>query len=63
MSPSGVDDANREAALADQVQRIGRVAAVKDDLAARERPAARDREQRVQRLGGHVGEQLPFHDV
>ena len=31
--------------------------------AARERPAARDREQRVQRLSGHIGEQLPFHDV
>jgi hypothetical protein len=36
---------------------------VEDDLAARERPAARDREERVQRLIGHVGEQLPFHDV
>ena len=38
LSPSGVEHARAEAPADDEVQRVGRVVAVEDDLAARERP-------------------------
>jgi hypothetical protein len=38
-------DADAETAANDQVQRLGWIVAVEDDLALRERPPARDREQ------------------
>ena len=44
-------DARAEAAANDEVQRVGRVVAVEDDLAPRERPPARDREQLPHVLG------------
>jgi hypothetical protein len=44
------------------MERIGRVAAMEDDLMALEGPSTRDREQSAQCILGHVGEQLPLHE-
>ena len=54
-------DARREATPDDQVQRLGRVVTMEDDLALVERPPARDREQLPHVVGGKVGEQRPVH--
>ena len=54
-------DLDREAALADQVQRVTRVVAVEDDLVAREAAPARDLQQLAHLLGRHVLEQPPLH--
>ena len=61
--PSGVEDARAEAAANDEVQRVGRVLAVKDDLTPRERAPTSDREQLPNVLGREIGEQRPVHDV
>jgi len=50
-----------EPALDDQVQRVGRIELVEDDLAALERPPAGDAEDAPHVLAGHAVEQLPLH--
>ena len=54
-------DARREAAPDDQVERLGGVIAVEDDLAFLERPPAGDREQLPDVLGREICEQRPLH--
>jgi hypothetical protein len=53
--------ARREAALRYEMEGVGRVALVEDDLAARKRPAARDLQQPAHVLRRHAPEQLPLH--
>ena len=53
--------ARAEAAAHDEVQRVGGIVAMEDDLAPRERPPSRDREQLPHVLGGQIGEQRPLH--
>src|SRR5438046_36739 len=50
-----------EAAAVDEVQRIGRVVLVEDDLAALELPAPGDAEDAPDVLVGHPRQQLPLH--
>ncbi len=51
----------REPTARDQVERLGRVVPMEDDLALLERPPAGDREQLAHVLGGKIGEQRPVH--
>ena len=51
-----------EAPANDEVQRVGRVVTVEDDLTTREPPPACDREQPLHVFGRQVGEQGPLHD-
>ena len=60
VSPSGVMIRDREATLLDQVQRVGRILAVEDDLAAaRSVRRARDRDQPPHLLLGHTRDEPP----
>ncbi|CAN5295965.1 hypothetical protein BH09ACT13_BH09ACT13_07280 [soil metagenome] len=52
---------SREPAARDQVERLGGVVPVEDDLALLERPAAGDREQLAHVLGRKIGEQRRVH--
>ena len=53
--------ARAEAAADDEVERVGGIVAMEDDLAAGERPAARDGEQPANVLWRQIGEQRPLH--
>ena len=59
--PERSEDARAEATANDEVQRVGRVLAMKDDLAPRERSPTGDREQLPDVLGREIGEQRPVH--
>ena len=59
--PERSQDARAEAAANDEVQRVGRVLAVKDDLTPRERAPTSDCEQLPNVLWREIGEQRPVH--
>ena len=59
--PERGQDAGAEASSHDEMQRVGRVVAVEDDLALAEGPAAGDREQPTHVVGRQIGEQRPLH--
>lgn len=54
-------DPHGEAALHDQLQRVGGIAVVEDDLLALERPPTRDREELAHVLRRHGFEHAEFH--
>ena len=54
-------NARAEAATNDEVQRIGGIVAMEDDLTAAERPPSRDREQLAHVLERQIGEKRPLH--
>ena len=54
-------DAHVEATLRDQVNGVGRVAAMEHDLAAAKGAATGEREHRTDVRGGDAVEQLPIH--
>src|SRR5207245_4222031 len=56
-------DADREATLGDQVERVRGVAFVEHDLAAAERAATRHREHPTDFLGREITEEFPVHQV
>ena len=57
----GSGDPNGEPPAADQVQRVGRIPAVEDDLVAPEGPSSRDRQHPLLCLLGDAGKKPPPH--
>ena len=53
--------AGAEATTDDEMERVGRIVAVEDDLALGERPAAGDREEPTNVLRRQIGEERPLH--
>ena len=61
LSPSGVSTRAPKRPRTTRWSESAGIVAVEDDLAARERPPARDREQPAHVLGRQIGEQRPLH--
>src|SRR3712207_9160979 len=55
-------DAHREPPTVDEMQRVGRIPVVEDDLPPRERPPPRDRQHLPRVVLGNPGQDRPLHD-